>query len=254
MIRSPGAFLLGAAALCLALAAPASVNPARAFEIEEAGLTIQVTPTLSTDYMFRGISQTRNRPAAQGTLDIEHSSGFYVGAFVSNIAFAGTDARQEVDVLAGYRFTVAGVKLDLGGVYYAYPGYDRQPGQFRLDWFEFAARGSFELDPAKFFASAFYAPNFQAESRNALYIEGGVDLKIPFDFVLGGRVGYQWIERNERFGTPDYANWSVTLAREVALGVTATIGYYDTNLRRSECVGGQKICDARVMFTLSRTF
>ena len=62
------------------------------------------------------------------------------------------------------------------------------------------------------------------------------------------------IERNERFGTPDYLNWSVTLAREVAYGVTVTLGYYDTNIRRAECVGGQKICDARAMLTISRTF
>jgi uncharacterized protein (TIGR02001 family) len=245
--------LLGATALCLTLAAPGAIPGAAAFEIEEAGLTIQVTPTLSTDYVFRGLSQTRNRPAVQGTLDIEHSSGFYVGPFASNVAFAGTDARQEVDLLAGYRFTVAGVKFEAGGIYYTYPGYDRQPGQFRLDWFEFAARGSYELDPAKFFASAFYAPNFQAESRNALYIEGGVDLKLPGEFTLGGRLGYQWIDRNNRFGTPDYLNWSVTLAREIAYGVTLSVGYYDTNIRRSECAGGQKICDARATVTLSRT-
>lgn len=247
MLKRP----LAALALLLGL----SAAPAGAFTIEEAGLTIGITPTVSSDYLFRGISQTRNRPAAQLTLDIEHSSGLYIGGFVSNVAFAGTNARQEVDALFGYRFTVAGVKLDLGGVYYAYPGSNTP---LNLEWFEFAARASYEFEPFKVLGSAFYAPNFQAESRNAVYLEAGVEIKIPGgflpgDFTLAGRFGYQWIDRNDRFGTPDYANWSVTLSREI-YGFTLTAGYFDTNISRSECVGGQKICEARAMVILSRTF
>ena len=53
--------------LCLSLFAPA----ARAeFALGETGLTMSATPTLTTDYLFRGISQTRNRPAAQLTAEI----------------------------------------------------------------------------------------------------------------------------------------------------------------------------------------
>ncbi|WP_426956269.1 TorF family putative porin [Muricoccus radiodurans] len=236
-------------ALCLGLAA----GPAGAFTLEDAGLTVGITPTISSDYLFRGISQTRNRPAAQVTVDIEHTSGVYVGAFLSNISFAGTDARQEVDVLAGYRFAIGGVKFDLGGVGYLYPGYDYPQGAFDLNYFELAARVSYEFDPLKVLGSAFWSPNFQAESGSSFYLEGGLEVKLPLDFTLAGRFGYQWIDRNNRFGTPDFANWNVTLSREV-FGFTLTVGYYDTNLNRSECVGGQKICDARAMVTLSRTF
>ncbi|WP_235925119.1 TorF family putative porin, partial [Roseomonas harenae] len=81
--------------VCCAAALPTS--PAGAFELEGAGLTIGVTPTISSDYLFRGVSQTRNRPAVQGTIDIQHTTGFYVGAFASNVAFLGTNARQEID-------------------------------------------------------------------------------------------------------------------------------------------------------------
>ncbi len=87
------------------------------------GFSVTGSAVGQTDYMFRNISQTRNRPAAQGNLELSHESGFYVGGFVSNVAFAGTDARQEVDGLAGFRFELSGLKVDIGGVYYSYPGY-----------------------------------------------------------------------------------------------------------------------------------
>jgi uncharacterized protein (TIGR02001 family) len=217
-------------------------------------LTIAVTPALSTDYLFRGISQTRNRPAAQLTLDVEHSSGVYVGAFASNVTFLGTNARQELDLLVGYRFALGPVKLDVGGIYYTYPGYDAPPGGLELNYLELALRASYEAEPAKLVGAVFYSPGFQAESGNSLYLEGGVDLKLPYDVTLSGRVGYQWIDRNSRFGTPDFLNFGIAATRELAAGVMLSVGYYGTDLSNAECVGGQKICDNRVMATLSRPF
>lgn len=98
---------------------PAGDQPAAAatgVAIPGTGLTLTTTGTVASDYLFRGISQTRNRPAVQGTFDLAHESGFYVDAFVTNAAFLGgpyNDTRQEVDVLAGYRFTLGRVSLDL---------------------------------------------------------------------------------------------------------------------------------------------
>ncbi|MBL6082265.1 hypothetical protein JMJ56_30270, partial [Belnapia sp. T18] len=43
--------------------------------IDSLGLTVTLTPTVSNDYLFRGISQTRNNWAFQGTADVQHDSG-----------------------------------------------------------------------------------------------------------------------------------------------------------------------------------
>lgn len=103
---------------------------ASAFEVESLGLSIGVTPTISSDYPLRGISQTRNRAAAQGTINIQHASGFYVGGFVSNVTFLGAIARQEIDALAGWRTTFSGVSVDFGGIVYSYPGYENRPTSY----------------------------------------------------------------------------------------------------------------------------
>ncbi|WP_439597951.1 TorF family putative porin [Falsiroseomonas sp.] len=231
--------------------------------IESAGLTILTTPLIGSDYMFRGLSQTRNRPTAQVTVDVEHTSGLYVGAFVSNVAFAGTNARQEVDLSGGYRFELAGVKLDLGATYYAYPGYDAPTGGFELNYYEFLLRASYEIAPVKFVGLAAYSPDFTGESGTGIYLEGGFDMTLDYGFTIGGRVGYQWVERNfarpgrseGAFGAEDYANYSVFVSREIIGGVIGTLsGVFTTLDQRADCFGGSKICDNRVTFTLSRPF
>ena len=145
--HSLGTALLGAAALLAP--APASAQQS----IESLGLTVTTTPAAVTDYLFRGISQTRSRPAAQLTLDVEHSSGLYVGTFISNANFADTNIRQEVDGLFGYRFTLADVKFDIGATYVGYPGYDRPAGGLALCWTHCRPRRSEAVMSKSSFAS-----------------------------------------------------------------------------------------------------
>lgn len=245
--------LLGLSAGAVALPAGAS-----AFGTEPLGLTIGLTPTISSDYLFRGISQTRNRPAVQATVDIQHGSGLYVGGFVSNVTFLGANARQEADALAGWRTTVSGISLDFGGIAYTYPGFENRPASaYDLQYVELAAKASFNISdlplPAKVLASLNYSPNYQLESGTGLYVEGGLELALPHDLTLAGRGGYQWIQNNARWGSPDFANWSVSLSYSIS-DFVLTAGYFDTSLNRGECFGGQKICETRSMLYLSRTF
>lgn len=117
----------------------ASAAPAHAQQtIESLGLTVTTGVGLYTDYLFRGISQTQTNPAIQGSLDIEHESGIYIGGFASNVDFGtGFDANIELDGVFGYRFSLFGAKFDLGGIYYAYPGAGE--GAFSYNFFEAAA-------------------------------------------------------------------------------------------------------------------
>jgi len=228
------------------------------------GFTLSGLGAIASDYLFRGISQTRNNWAFQGTADLEHESGVYVGAFLTNAKFLASpynDTRQELDLLAGYRFTVAGVKLDLGYIAYLYPGQDKPEGTQLNEFQEVGIKASYTIDSVKLQAAFFYSPNYFGRSGDGFYMEYGADVMLPLGFTAIGRLGYQWIERNPRFGTPDYLWWAVGIQREIAFGITAAVGVYSTDISKRDCApvpdratGGQRICETRALFTLSRAF
>ncbi|NGM21309.1 hypothetical protein G3576_14900 [Roseomonas stagni] len=258
--------ILAATALCGGILLAPQAGTAQT-TIDSIGVTVTTTPAITSDYLFRGLSQTRGRPAAQLTLDAEHSSGVYVGAFVSNVAFAGTNARSEVDYSAGYRFALGDLKLDLGGTYYSYPGYTAPRGGFELNFYELALRASYEIAPVKFVGLAAWSPNFTGESGSAVYLEGGFDMALDYGFTISPRLGYQMVERNivpaagsrdGYFGAPDYYTLSLAVSREIFGGFIGTGMVVWNSMThssgRSDCFGGSKTCDSRAIVTLSRPF
>lgn len=103
-----------------AAAAPAAAAPASPF-------TGNVM--LASEYLYRGIAQTRGKPAIQGGFDYAHPSGFYVGTWGSSISWigdtypAGTSASLELDIYGGYKGTITGdLGYDVGVLTYNYPG------------------------------------------------------------------------------------------------------------------------------------
>jgi uncharacterized protein (TIGR02001 family) len=228
------------------------------------GFTLTGLGAVASDYLFRGISQTRNNWAFQGTFDLEHESGVYVGAFLTNAKFLANpynDTRQELDLLAGYRFAVAGVKFDVGYIAYLYPGQDKAPGGQLNEYQEVGLKASYTIDPVKLQAAFFYSPNFFGRSGDGFYVEGGVDVTLPLGFTAIGRIAHQWIERNPFFGTPDYLWYAVGIQREIFAGITLAVGLYGTDISKRDCApvvdranGGQRICGQRALFTVSRAF
>ena len=238
--------------------------PTPGIAIPGIGVTMTGLGAIASDYLFRGISQTRNNWAFQGTVDFEHESGVYIGAFLTNAKFLASpwnDTRQELDLLAGYRFEVAGVKLDLGYVAYLYPGQDKAPGGQLNEFQEVGIKASYTIDPVKLQAAFFYSPNYFGRSGNGYYVEGGVDVTAPLGFTVLGRLGYQWIEREVFFGTPDYLWYGVALQREIFAGINVAVGLYGTDISKRDCApvvdrasGGQRICGQRALVTFSKAF
>ena len=116
-----GAFALPSVALAQAAAPAAAASPH----------TVTGNLSLVTDYRFRGITQTFGQPALQGGIDYSHASGIYLGNWNSNVSqTAGfPDGNLEMDFYGGYKFEVAkDLLLDLGVMYYYYPGSDTRNG------------------------------------------------------------------------------------------------------------------------------
>ena len=79
---------------------------------------------LTSDYRFRGISQSQNGPAVQGGVDYAHSSGLYIGNWNSSVSsqLYTNGAGVESDVYAGYKKDIyKGVTVDVGSYNYFYP-------------------------------------------------------------------------------------------------------------------------------------
>jgi len=195
--------------------------------------------TLASEYIFRGVSLTDEDPAIQGSLDWSHDSGFYLGAWASNIELgAGT---IEIDYYGGFGGDLGdtGFSYDLGFVYYTFPG-DEADG----DYIEFAAQLGRDFGIVSTNVGVAYVPTGQDAfgDDDAIYVWGDTEVPIPSTPITAGfHLGY------EDFGSGvNKLDWSVGLYATVE-GIDLGIAYVDTD------VAGDNT-DARVLFTIGKSF
>ncbi|MGV3570496.1 MAG: TorF family putative porin [Ramlibacter sp.] len=179
-----------------------------------------------TDYRYRGISQTRLRPALQGGADFSHNSGFYLGTWASTIKWikdAGGDSDVEVDFYGGYKFSASDVGFDVGVLRYQYFGNDLNPSANTTEGYVAGTFGPATLKYSHAFTNLFGFAN----SKNSYYL----DLSAAFDTGYWGltvtpHVGYQKVKNN---GGASYTDWSVTLGKDFGNGLSGTLAYVDTD-------------------------
>ena len=201
-----------------------------------------------SEYSFRGIAQSNEGPAVQGSVDWSHDNGFYAGVWGSNVEF--TDASLETDIYAGYSGEYEGFTYDIGGIYYAYPGAD---SNLDYDFAEGALALGYDFDVAAVSAAVNYSPDYFANSGDATYLAGFVDVPLPFlpfETSLNASVGHQWIDDNAKFGVEDYMDWGLGLSTNVE-GFDIGLRYIDTDLNETaDCPDG---CEERVILSLTKT-
>jgi len=237
----------GRAALAAAVMAACIGGPALAESPIPGEFSANVS--LGTDYVFRGISQTDEDPTIQGGLDWSHDSGVYLGIWASNVDFNdGDEAHIEADIYGGWKPTFGGFTFDIGGIYYAYPGADND---LNYDYVEAKLGASYDFEVAEAGVTMFYSPNFFGGGDDAFYLSGDVAVPLPYSFSLGGHLGHQWISDNTGFGTPDYLDWALSVTYALEGVADFKLAYTDTDLKSSEC---NDICDARAVFSVSRSF
>lgn len=241
-------FLFSVSFIALALVAtPAAAEDATA---GSSSGSFSGTLTAVSDYVFRGITQTAEKPAIQGSFDYSHNSGIYAGVWGSNVDFNdGDEAGIEVDLYAGMKGQcgTTGVTWDVGATHFAYPGAD---DSLDYDYSEVKLSLGYTVGPVALNVNTNYSPNFFADSGDALYTQGGATWTLPHDFSLNGAVGHQTIDDEVAFGVADYTDWSVGIGYAIQ-GFNLGLKYTDTDLSRTDCADG---CDSRAVFSLSRSF
>jgi len=207
--------------------------------------------SLVSDYRFRGLTQTFEEPALQGGFDYAHSSGFYVGNWNSSIAdtfFGGSPL--EMDFYAGYKPTFGDITLDLGILYYYYPG-----SSPKIDNTELYAGATWKWLSAKYFhaISDFFGVD---DTKGSNYI----DLTANFPFGAGwGLVGHIGHQKVKNFSDADYTDYKIGITKDIR-GWVLGAAFVDTDAESGSYTftsGGGKsmnVGDSTVVFSVSKTF
>lgn len=210
---------------------------------------ISATITGVTDYRDRGMSQSDEKPALQGSIDWTHDSGFYLGTWLSNVDFNdGDQAEVEWDVYGGYGWEWGGFEFDLMANWIMYPGASDALDYDLVEFTQSVSR-AFGIVNAK--ALVIYSPDNSGDSGTGLYPRA--ELEVPIletGLNATGTYGFQYVDDAARYGVHSYADWSLGLAYSWE-GFDFALQYIDTNLSRSECAEG---CGATAVFTVARTF
>jgi uncharacterized protein (TIGR02001 family) len=216
---------------------------------------------LSTNYMFRGISQTDNNPAVQGSIDYAHPIGIYAGIWGSNVNSSISKGGVEIDFYGGYKHEIfPNLGLDLSVIYYSYPGGGSDPN---LNYFEGHVGLDYQfkdlpLSPT-IAAAYYYSPDFFGEDGSANYVSGSLALSLPYEFTLSGLIGYQTVAGDKTTGNGqgkdgkdgfDYTNWRIGISKEV-LKFILDLSWTDTN--ESDFLGDD-IAGSHIVFSVTRTF
>ncbi len=226
---------------------------------------------LFSQYVFRGISQTNEKPAVQGGFDLGHKSGFYAGTWASNVSWIADgyfsppnpppppSASMEWDFYGGYKGSLPmDFGYDLGILYYYYPG-TYPVGFTKPNTTELYAALSWKWLSFKYSYSAdnktFGLPN----SRGSYYL----DLTASYDIIekvsdaigkvtIFGHVGRQEFKNNGSF---DYTDWKVGASTEV-FGLT--IGIYGTGTNAEDAaytnIYGKNISGNQFVGYVQKTF
>lgn len=215
----------------------------------------------TTDYVFRGFSQSAGRPAFQAGLDLTYGI-FYAGLWGSGTHFGtyldidGNTKKVgefgEIDWYLGIKPKWGPATFDLGVIYYSYPGAaDGNPlisgKPYEWDYVEgkFGVSGSL-VQNLTTGITLFYSPQYTNKQGSVFTLEGTAAYELP-KFIgatptLSGTLGSQWGDfSNDKLvallptffaanGESNYLYWNLGLALTFDK-ITIDFRYWDTNVK-----------------------
>lgn len=205
---------------------------------------VSSTITVVSDYDYRGYSQTTTDPALQVSLDYVHESGFYVGAWATNVDFGrGSDADIEIDTYAGFTGKINdSATWDVGLLRYNYPG---EGGLNFLEVYGGVTVGWFK-------AKLSYSDDFAGTDEDGIYLDTNATIPLPANFSILAHVGYSTGDAIE-IVTGDEDNYV-----DYNLGVGYTAGNFNFALKWYGSTADEIKADLfnnedRVIFSVSTT-
>ena len=223
---------LASSALALGLLANTAAHSQSAAPAPDFTLAYNIGGT--TDYRFRGISQSSFKPAVQGGIDFSHKSGAYAGVWASNVNWikdyiGATDGSLEVDFFGGYKGELAkDLGFDLGVIAYVYPS-------------NTAAAKTADANTNEIYAALTYGPvtakysrslgNFVANPNSAAsqYLEVAASFDVGNGFSITPHLGRQTIPNQTPTG--DYTDYALTVNKDLGNGLSASLTLLGTDAK-----------------------
>lgn len=234
---------LALAAALIALPMLASAQDEMAEEAaEEESSIYSWNAALTSDYLFRGVSQTDEEPALQLGADLNFDSGFYAGIWASNVDFGPGSPDIEIDTYLGWNTDLSDSwNFDIQVVRYNYIGEDDDFGDG--DYNEFIASLAWDETVTLSYGRT-----------NDVYGTGqtGQYFGAAGSWDMGNGVGFDVSLGKSTFGNAtgleDYMDWSVGINRDFG-PVNAAIGYHDTDSEGESNFG--RAAEERIVLTFS---
>ncbi|MDO9116038.1 MAG: TorF family putative porin [Polaromonas sp.] len=195
--------------------------------------TLSYNVGATTDYRYRGISQSGKKPALNGGIDYAHSSGFYLGTWASTITWLKdstanpntTKGPIEIDVYGGYKGALSeSVGYDVGGLYYWYAGNNlkKTAGFVSPNTFELYGALTFGIVTAKY-SHATTNLFGTANSKNSGYLDLSANFDLGSGWSIVPHVGAQKIKNGN-----SYTDYSVAVNKDID-GLVVSLAVVGTN-------------------------
>lgn len=201
---------------CLLVGAAASAQT----KAPEPDYTLSYNVGVTTDYRYRGISQSRLKPALQGGVDFAHKNGVYVGAWASTIHWikdAGGDGNVELDLYGGYKGSAGDLSYDVGVLAYQYPS-NKLPVSANTT----EVYGALTYGPvtAKYSHSVSNLFGF-ADSKNSGYLDVSATFDLGGGYSVAPHIGHQKVSGSGN-GVFSYTDYSVAVTKDFGNGLAAS--------------------------------
>jgi uncharacterized protein (TIGR02001 family) len=213
--------------------------------------------SLTSDYRFRGVSQTQNAPAVQGGIDYNHKSGLYVGNWNSSVSsqLYTNGAGVESDLYAGFKKEVyKDITLDVGSMNYFYPRATNGTST-NFDTNElYAGVGYKDLVSVKY-SHALSNYFGTANSKNSSYMQADASVPLVGKLSAVAHVGRTDVNNSSSLNYTDYnaglgydlEGWN--LAAKYYTNTSKGSGFTSANT-----VNGQKLYKNAVVFSVAKAF
>lgn len=249
--------------------------PAIAADAPASPHTVTGNIGLTSDYIFRGVTQTQHTPAIQGGFDYSHTSGIYLGTWASNVSWVSEgipggykdNNSMEIDLYGGYKGSLGDVGYDVGVIHYYYPG-SNISGATDPDTTEVYVGASWKYVSLKYshvvsdYFIAWGGPSGSGVSANqktkgSNYIDLSVSYPVTDSLSILGHVGHQKVKN---YGDASYDDWKLGISKDFGYG-TVTLAYTDTNGKLKDAGGndvykwnGKEVADGRLSLSFTKTF